>query len=87
MSTDPITSATQPAAVQDAAPTSANAAAEDDSSSAVTSKSGFKSLGELKEVAPKVYEGFMQGIAQTMIDDMKRGNQRIKEAMKKMREG
>lgn len=46
----------------------------------------YKSLEDFRKKNPKMYDAFMNGIAQSMIQDLKKGADRAKEAMKKNRQ-
>jgi hypothetical protein len=45
----------------------------------------IRSLSDLKEKAPKVYDQMMKGIAQTIISQMKHSQERISEMWREMR--
>lgn len=83
---DPTTSVQSTTA---AAPT-ANAAAPANNGTAASTPAKFpstyKSLDDFRKKNPKMYEAFMNGIAQSMIQDLKKGADRVKEAMKKARQ-
>jgi hypothetical protein len=44
-----------------------------------SSETKVSSLEQLKEVAPKVYNNMMEGLATTIINEMKAGQKRLKE--------
>lgn len=50
-------------------------------------KATYSSMGDFQAHAPKkVVDSFMQSIAEGIIRDMKRGSERLKKAMRKIRE-
>ena len=51
-----------------------------------TSTTQIHSLGQLKEVAPDVYKAMMQGIAQTIVNDMNEHQERLKKMMQEARQ-
>ena len=51
-----------------------------------TTSTAVNSLQDLKNKAPQVYKAMMQGIAQSICSFMEDSNQRIREAMQKMRQ-
>lgn len=52
----------------------------------VTGASTFSSLEDLRTRAPKIFQKMMEGISSNMIDQLKKGADRVKEAMRKIRE-
>lgn len=49
-------------------------------------KSTFSSLQDLKERAPKVFNMMLMGVAMAMVSSMKKGQDRVKKAMRKLRD-
>ncbi len=52
----------------------------------INGASTFSSLADFRKRAPELHDRFMQTIAEAIIKDMKKGQERVKKAMKKMRE-
>lgn len=51
-----------------------------------TSASTFSSLENFRKRFPEMYNKFMKNVADCVITDMKKGAERVKQALKKMRE-
>ncbi len=51
-----------------------------------TMSTSFNSMKDLKEKAPEFYDKMMEGIAMTIIKDMRRHQERLKKLMRKARE-
>lgn len=51
-----------------------------------TGASTFSSLENFRKRFPEMYDKFMRSAAETAIRDMKKGAERVKKALKKMRE-
>ena len=51
-----------------------------------TSASTFSSLENFRKRFPEMYDKFMKNVADCVITDMRKGAERVKKALKKMRE-
>ena len=73
-------------------PTSQNATTAEAAAGANASKKDFDmntkidSTADLKEKAPEVWDKMMEGIAQNIISDMRKRQERLKEMMREARE-
>ncbi|MEC7839930.1 MAG: hypothetical protein VX777_07810 [Chlamydiota bacterium] len=71
--------------------TSTDSVSTDSSSSSsergeITAATKFSSIGDFREKAPELFDKWMETISQNIIDDMKKGAERMKKAMRKNRE-
>lgn len=66
---------------------SADQAAQSSTGESITGATTFSSIGDFRNRAPELYDRFMRTIADSIVKDMKRGQERVKKAMKKIREG
>lgn len=55
-------------------------------SSEVTMATSFNDLEAFRKRAPELYQKFMESLSENIIDDFKRRSERVRKAMKKMRE-
>ncbi len=86
MSTDvtPVEEENQPTGTTPSSSTTGNP--KPTSNPEVNMSTSFHSLDELQKRAPQLFSKFMEAIAQNVISDMKKGSDRIRTAMKKMRQ-
>jgi len=75
-----------PPVVTTPTPTTTDTSSSASSSSEITADSKFETMNEFKEKAPELYSKWMETISQNIIDDMKKGTERMKKAMRKNRE-
>jgi predicted nucleotidyltransferase len=81
---DPITN-TQPVSPSSTSTSSSESPSGSSATTSYSTQTELSSLGDLKEKAPQVYDATMMGIAQSMISQMKRSQERLKEIMREGR--
>jgi len=82
----PQVEGTQAAQPSSSNATTAGAVASSNAPAGYTSSTTVKSMEDLKNKAPKVYNAMMQGIASSMISRMHDQQEHLKEMMRKGRE-